>query len=165
MIILLMGVSGAGKTSIGQRLATELAWDFYDADDFHPPANIEKMRQGIALQDVDRVPWLKILGHEVAQWLLADRNVVLACSALKAGYRDQLYLDHQAVQLVYLHGTPDLLHQRLQQRHHHFMSSSLLQSQLDSLEEPTEGIQIEIDQEPEAIIAQILKRLNITVES
>ena len=161
MIVILMGVSGSGKTVVGQQLAAALGWHFYDADDFHPAANIAKMRQGIPLEDADRVPWLTTLGQRISQWLQADQSSILACSALKASYRQQLHLSHPQVQLVYLHGSQPLIEQRLQQRQNHFMSSDLLQSQLDSLEEPTDGIQVEIDQEPAAIATQIISRLHL----
>lgn len=155
-IIILMGVSGAGKTLIGQRLATQLGWTFCDADEFHPPENIAKMQQGIPLQDCDRIPWLAILNQEIAQWLETQQRTILACSALKASYRQQLYLYHPQVQLVYLHGYTALIKQRLQERRGHFMRSELLQSQLDSLEEPTHGIRVNVDQEPDAILSEII---------
>jgi gluconokinase len=161
MIVILMGVSGSGKTLIGRRLARALGWNFCDADDFHSPANIVKMQQGIALQDEDRAPWLAALSRAVTQWLQSGENVCLACSALKADYRQALNLDHPQVQLVYLHGSPALIEQRLQQRSDHFMGSELLQSQFDSLEEPTDGLRVEIDQEPDAIATQILTHLNL----
>ncbi len=162
MIILLMGVSGSGKTVIGKRLAQHLGWTFSDADDFHPATNIAKMRQGIPLEDDDRAPWLAALGQEILQWLQGGRDVILACSALKARYREQMFLNHPQVKLVYLHGTQGLIEQRLRQRKNHFMGSGLLQSQLESLEEPMVGIRVEIDQEPDAIATQILTRLNLT---
>lgn len=161
MIIILMGVSGSGKTLVGQKLAVALDWTFYDADNFHPAINIAKMRQGIPLDDADRAPWLATLSQEIMQWLQISHNAVLACSALKFSYREQLHLNHAQVKLVYLHGSPSLILQRLQRRQGHFMGSDLLQSQLDSLEEPTEGIRVEIDQEPDAIATQIMTRLNL----
>lgn len=156
-----MGVSGSGKTLVGQRLETVLGWTFYDADNFHPATNIAKMQQGIPLDDVDRAPWLSILNQEITQWLQTGHNAVLACSALKSRYREQLYLSHPQVKLIYLHGSQSLILQRLQQRRGHFMGSDLLQSQFDSLEEPTEGVRIEIDQGLDAIATQILTRLNL----
>ncbi len=156
-----MGVSGSGKTLVGQKLETALGWTFYDADNFHPATNIAKMQQGIPLDDVDRAPWLAILNQEIAQWLQAGHSSVLACSALKSRYREQLHLSHPQVKLVYLHGSQSLILQRLQQRQGHFMGSDLLQSQFDSLEEPTEGVRIEIDQGLDAIATQILTRLNL----
>ncbi len=158
-----MGVSGSGKTLIGQRLASALDWCFCDADDFHPPANIDKMRQGIPLQDDDRKPWLVVLNQKISQWLLAQDDMILACSALKLSYREMLHLRNPQVQLVYLHGSPNLIRERLQKRQNHFMGSDLLQSQLDSLEEPINGIRVEIDQEPDEIATQILQHLNLSI--
>lgn len=161
MIILVMGVSGSGKTLIGKKLAASLQWEFQDADDFHPASNVQKMRQGIPLNDQDRVPWLKALQQEIARWLTEEKNVVLACSALKASYRRQLCQNHKQVQLVYLQGSFQVLKQRLNQRQNHFMKAQMLQSQLKDLEAPTAGLQINIAQDPAAIVEQIRFRLGL----
>jgi gluconokinase len=116
MIILVMGVSGSGKTTIGQLLAKSLNWEFCDADALHPAANIEKMRRGIPLDDADRKPWLQQLQQAIAQWLQEDKNIVLACSALKATYRQVLLQDKERMRLVYLHGDFKLIQERLRSR-------------------------------------------------
>ncbi|QLE55366.1 gluconokinase [Nostoc sp. TCL26-01] len=152
MIILIMGVSGSGKTTIGQQLANSLHWEFRDADSFHSPENIEKMRHGIPLSDEDRIPWLQTLHTAIKNWLQENQNVVLACSALKASYRQFLLLDSNNVKLVYLQGSFTLIQQRLQERQNHFMSEKLLKSQFDTLEEPDNAILVDISQPPEQII-------------
>src|SRR5262245_16123634 len=138
MIIILMGVSGVGKTTIGQLLARELNWQFYDGDDFHPQANIDKMKSGIPLSDNDRVVWLTALRTLLDGLLQEQRSAVLACSALKRSYRERLQSDKKNVHFVYLKGDYTLIRQRLQQRHGHFMSTDLLASQFATLEEPQE---------------------------
>lgn len=161
MIILVMGVSGSGKTSVGKRLAEALGWSFYDADDFHPAANLEKMSQGIPLTDRDRAPWLAILQQAIAQWLQEGKNVVLACSVLKASYRHQLCLDPEQIRLVYLQGSFSLIQQRLANRQGHFMKVQMLQSQFADLEEPSGGIRVDVAQSPSAIVSEILDRLEL----
>jgi gluconokinase len=161
MIILVMGVSGSGKTSIGKRLAEALGWSFFDADDFHPPANVEKMGQGVPLNDRDRAPWLAILQRAIAQWLQEGKNVVLACSLLKASYRHQLCVDPDQVQLVYLQGSFSLIQQRLADRQGHFMKVQMLKSQFADLEEPPDGIRVDVAQPPGAIVAEILDRFKL----
>jgi len=161
MVILVMGVAGSGKSTIAHKLADSLGWQYIDADDFHPLENIEKMRQGMPLTDRDRLPWLSLLQHMIETWLKSQQNVVLACSALKAAYRQMLHVGQTGVQLVYLKGSDELLAERIQQRHNHFMKLELLKSQLDVLEEPTTGIVIEISQTPEAIVQQIRQALNV----
>ena len=135
MIIILMGVAGVGKTTVGRALAEELHWRFADADDFHSAANIAKMHSGIPLTDEDRVLWLQSLRDAIAQWIASGEHVVLACSALKASYREFLLVDTR-VKLVYLRGSFDLIAKRLVSRRGHYMNPHLLQSQFDSLEEP-----------------------------
>jgi gluconokinase len=144
MIVLLMGVSGVGKTTIGQALAEQLGWRFADADDFHSAANIEKMRAGIPLDDAARAPWLQSLHDAIVGWIATGESVVLACSALKEAYRQQLRVGSE-VKLVYLHGDVSLIAQRLYGRHGHYMNPELLRSQFDTLEAPTETEAISVD--------------------
>jgi len=158
-VIILMGVSGSGKTTVGQRLAAELGWPFYDGDDFHPPANVDKMRQGLPLTDDDRAPWLTALRHLIDGVLEARQSAVIACSALKQAYRNRLAGPHREVQFVYLKGSYALIRQRMLERHGHFMRAGLLASQFDTLEEPEEALTVDIAQEPGAIVDQIRRTL------
>jgi len=160
MIILVMGVSGSGKTTIGSLLAATLHWQFQDADSFHPAANIAKMRCGMPLSDVDRLPWLLAMQQAIAEWQQAGIHTILACSALKAEYRQRLSQSSQVKQ-VYLKGSFALVQQRLQQRQGHYMKANLLQSQFNILEEPTDALVIDIDQPPEAIVVEIRRSLNV----
>ncbi|WP_017651834.1 gluconokinase [Fortiea contorta] len=161
MIILIMGVSGSGKSTIGQILADSLHWEFSDADAFHSVENIEKMRQGIPLDDGDRMPWLLSLQTAIQHWLENDHNVVLACSALKASYRQFLLFDQERIRLVYLYGSLALIQQRLQKRQNHFMTEKLLNSQFNALEEPDNAIGVDISQPPEMIVQTIRAALGI----
>jgi gluconokinase len=155
MIVLVMGVSGSGKTTVGQLLAKSLNWGFSDADEYHPKANIEKMSHGIPLNDADREPWLQAMQAAVEQWLQEDKNMVLAASLLKAAYRERLLRDKEHMRLVYLKGSYELLKQRMEHRPHHFMKVDMLKSQFDTLEEPTECIQMDDSELPEAIVQKI----------
>lgn len=159
MIILVMGVSGSGKTTIGKLLAKSLDWEFCDADALHPAPNIEKMSRGIPLDDADRQPWLQRLQQAIARWLQEDKNIVLACSALKATYRQILLQDKERMRLVYLHGDFKLIQTRLRSRSHHYMPSDLLQSQLATLEEPFEAIYFDVSEPPEVIVEEIKTKL------
>src|SRR5437868_444063 len=138
MVILLMGVTGVGKTTVGQALARELVWHFADADDYHSPENIAKMRAGMPLDDADRAPWLQVLHDAIAGWLTHGNNVILACSALKAKYRRILAVTAD-VKIVYLSGRFDLVAARLTGRKNHYMNPALLRSQFETLEEPREA--------------------------
>ncbi|BAT54369.1 gluconate kinase [Nostoc sp. NIES-3756] len=160
MVIILMGVSGSGKTTIGQMLAESLNWEFQDADSYHSVENIEKMRHGIPLNDIDRIPWLQSLQIAITNWLKGNSNIVLACSALKASYRQYLVLSSD-VKIVYLYGSFELIKARLQKRKNHFMNVEMLASQFASLEEPDNVIRIDISQSPQVIIQDIKKVLGI----
>jgi len=159
--ILLMGVSGSGKTTLGHAIARELGWHFADADAFHPPGNIAKMRAGQPLDDTDRAPWLAALRRHLAESLTNHQPSVLACSALKKRYRHQLLagLPPPAV-LVYLRGNRELLAARLSARTGHFMPAALLDSQLAALEEPTadeNALVLDIARSPAELVGQICK--------
>ena len=160
MIVIVMGVAGAGKTTIGSLLAAQLGWDFADADDFHPNPNIEKIRQGIPLTDADREPWLDRLRQAIDHWIAESKNVVLACSALKHAYRSRLCVGPQ-VRFVHLAGSSTLIAERLRTRQGHFAGESILASQLTDLEKPERAISVEIANTPEQIVAEIRKRLDI----
>lgn len=159
MVILLMGVSGVGKTTIGTLLAQRLAIPFYDGDDFHTPANITKMRQGIALTDGDRALWLASLGGFIQNLVNSHQAAVIACSALKATYRQQLSQGHREVQFVYLKGDYELIQRRLDQRQGHFMAPTLLASQFATLEEPEDSLVVEVTAAPEAVVQTICTHL------
>lgn len=155
MVVLLMGVTGSGKTTIGRQLAGELGWNFADADDFHPAANVAKMSAGIPLNDADRAPWLAAIRLYIDARLARGENAVVTCSALKEKHRAVLLADPARVKLVYLRGTRELLWSRLSRRQGHFMKPAMLDSQLATLEEPTGALVIDIAQAPEQIIAGI----------
>lgn len=161
MIILLMGVAGAGKTTVGKLLASRLGWDFADADDYHSASNVEKMRNGIPLTDADRAPWLASLRSLIAAWIAAGKSAVLACSALKQAYRDNLTVGPE-VRVVYLKVTPDVLRQRLAARRGHFMTEAMLDSQLAALEEPKDAAVIDANGPPTAIVSDIEASLGLT---
>jgi gluconokinase len=168
MIIVLMGVSGSGKTTIGNQLSTALGWDFVDGDTLHPQANIDKMSQGIALTDDDRQPWLETIRALIQHEIENNKNLVLACSALKASYRAMLRQRSDQVKIVYLKTSEAVLQERMERRHGHFMPPILLQSQLDTLEEPTEdaaesdtAIIVNVDQPPEQVAKQIRLKIGI----
>jgi gluconokinase len=160
-VFVLMGVSGSGKTTVGQALARELACPFYDGDDFHPPENVAKMSNGIPLTDGDRRPWLERLHVLIAGHLERGETAVLACSALKRKYREQLGSGNDGVVLIYLKGSFDLIWQRMQHRAGHYMRAEMLQSQFEALEEPStaEAHVFLIDQKPEAIVLAIIEAM------
>ncbi len=155
MIVIVIGVSGSGKTTVGKLLAQSLNWDFSDADDFHPSANIDKMSRGIPLEDADRLPWLLQLQATIDKWLLENKNVVLACSALKASYREILCRDKQRMKIVYLRGDLELFAARLKTRQNHYMKFDLLSSQFAALEEAKDAIIVDASQPIEAIVRHI----------
>ena len=154
MIAIVMGVTGSGKTTVGRLLARQLGWEFADADDFHPQSNVEKIARGISLNDEDRTPWLERLRDQIANWIANGQNGVLACSALKRTYRQELNVGPQ-VRFVYLKGSPDLIKQRLRLRRGHFADEKILAGQFADLEEPETGVTVDISQTPEKIVAEI----------
>ncbi len=153
-----MGVSGCGKSSIGRTLAQRLGYRFFDADDFHSPANLDKMRQEIPLSDEDRIPWLARLRSLLEKESLTQ-NVVLSCSALRESYRRQLLDGLPNTEIIHLTGSFDLILQRLKAREAHFMPASLLHSQFESLEPPDEAITLDVAAAQADIVAEILKHL------
>ena len=160
MIILLMGVSGSGKTTVGKLLSEELGWKYYEADDYHSSANVEKMRGGIALDDADRQPWLETLRDLIRNGLEREENSVLACSALKESYREFLLIDERVV-LIYLKGDYELIQNRLGHRRGHYMNPNLLASQFDTLEEPAAETHIDVGSSPDEIVKSIRRRLDL----
>jgi gluconokinase len=159
-VIVLIGVAGSGKTTVGKLLAARLDWPFADADDYHPAANIEKMRSGIPLTDIDRQPWLDRLRSLIAAWIESGAHGVLACSALKQAYRDHLRVNHQ-VRFVYLKVEKKLLRERLQQRPGHYMKAVMLESQLATLEEPAEATSVDGSKRPAEIVEEIMAGLGL----
>jgi gluconokinase len=160
MVAILMGVTSSGKTTIGRLLAAASGYQFYDADDFHPRANIDKMRRGIPLDDADRRPWLETLRDLARRCLAEERNAVLACSALKEAYRRYLLIDPR-VRLVYLKVDEALIRQRLQQRRGHFMNPALLESQFTTLEEPDDALWLDASRSPDEVVGTIRCRLQM----
>jgi gluconokinase len=158
MIVLVMGPTGSGKTTVGSLLAQGLGWAFADGDSFHSVTNIQKMSQGIPLNDADRAPWLKAIHGAMASWVAEGKNVVLACSALKRQYRDELYHGPE-VRLVYLKGSYELILHRLEARHGHFARESILASQFAILEEPEDAVVVDVNGSPQEIVAEIRKRI------
>ena len=161
-VVVVMGVSGIGKTVVGRALAERLGWTFRDADTFHPPENVERMSRGIALTDTERWPWLDALADVITVTLAGDGGLVLACSALARRYRDRMGLGRDGIRLVSLDGPPELIRARIEARRDHFMPASLLDSQLAALERPTPDerpIVVGIDATPEEIAERIVTAL------
>ena len=161
MVILLMGVAGAGKTTVGELLASELGWSFEDADDYHSAANVQKMRNGQALTDEDRAPWLKQLRALISGWLAAEKNTVLACSALKRCYRAELRVSPE-VHFVYLQVAPQVLRERLRARRGHYMTEAMLASQLAALEEPKDAMVVDGARPVTEVVDEIRAGLGLT---
>jgi gluconokinase len=160
MIVIVMGTTGSGKTTIGSLLAKRMRWEFVDADDFHPPSNVEKMKHGIPLTDADREPWLKALHDKIVEWTAEERSVVLACSALKQSYRDELHASSD-VKFVYLKGSYQLFSERVVARRGHFAKQDLLASQFATLEEPTDAIIVDAAPSPEQIVSEVRRKLGL----
>jgi gluconokinase len=155
MIVLVMGVAGVGKTTIGEALARALGARFIDADDYHPPENVAKMKAGVPLGDEDRWPWLNRLNEELKK----EQRAVLACSALRESYRQRLAEGVPALRVVYLHGSAELIRERMKARKHRYMPAALLDSQLAALEPPAEAIAIDVAAPLEDSVAVIVERL------
>ena len=155
MIVLVMGVSGSGKNTVGEPLAQRLGWKFIDGDDYHPPESVKKMAAGIALQDEDRWPWLDRLHGMLRQ----EKNAVVACSALKEAYRRRLLAGIAEFAIVHLRGTFELIRSRVEQRRHRYMPASLLQSQFETLETPAKAIDVDVSREVEVSLKTILEKL------
>jgi gluconokinase len=161
MVIIVMGVSGSGKTMVGKELAAALNFVFSDADEFHSEANVAKMKNGIALSDADRLPWLLSMRAAIEEWQGDERGHVLACSALKASYRKILASSDSEVAFVYLKGSFDLIKQRLSERKGHFFNPELLRSQFAALEEPQDAIVVDISLDPRHILDVIVAALKL----
>ena len=160
-IVVLMGVTGAGKTTVGQQLAAALGWTFVEGDAFHPPANIAKMHRGEPLDDADRAPWLRAIRQRIDELVASAQSAVIACSALKRAYREVLARDRPEVTFVYLKASAALIAERLRHRAGHFMPPALLQSQLDTLEEPADGITVDAGPPPATIVAAIRRAIGV----
>ena len=161
MVIVLMGVTGCGKTTVGEELAEQLHWTFLDADDFHPPENKAKMNQGVPLTDEDRIPWLQALHDRIVQANHKNECCVLACSALKRSYRRLIRGEEKNVNFVYLKGPEELIAGRLEKRTNHFMNPALLKSQFSTLEEPTHAVCVSIDKGPMDIVSEIRREFQL----
>lgn len=152
--VVLAGVSGSGKTTVGKALARDLDWTFLDADNFHSSANVEKMRAGEPLTDEDREPWLQALAVAVRERLARSEGVVLACSALKQSYRERLRVD-ESVRFAFLEADAELLRQRLEERTSHYFPAGLLASQLQTLEPPTDALTLDAALPPDALVREV----------
>jgi gluconokinase len=160
MIVLLMGVTGSGKTTVGKALAANLGWKYFDADEFHPVTNVTKMRAGVPLDDVDRQPWLETLAQLIREKIHGGESAVLACSALKQTYRDTLSISDE-VRVVYLNGDRGTIAERLRSRRDHYMNPNLLASQFETLEEPADAVEIDASLSVDAIVQRIRTALEI----
>jgi gluconokinase len=162
--LIVMGVSGSGKTTVAELLAKQLGWPFMEGDRLHPPANVEKMRQGIPLTDADRAPWLDRIGEELKSWAADGRSGVMTCSALKRAYRDRIRSARPDVRFVYLKGSQTLIEGRVAARHHEYMPASLLRSQFDTLEEPAPDepvVTVDVGGSPASEVAAIIAALKL----
>ena len=160
MIVLVMGTTGAGKTTVGKLLAQKLIWTFLDADDFHPAANIAKMKEGIPLTDADRVPWLEAIHAELVRQGAASKDCVLACSALKNSYRETIGAG-LSMKIVYLKGSYEEMRAHILARHGHFAGEGILAGQFRDLEEPSDAIVVSVRDTPGEIVEEVLKELKL----
>ncbi len=165
MIYLIMGVSGSGKTTIGQALSQKLGYTFYDADDFHPPENIAKMSQGIPLNDSDRLPWLLAIKTVINKHEQLQKDAIITCSALKKSYRDLLQENTRDIIWIYLKGSYESILKRLQEREEHFMKENMLMSQFKTLEEPENAVIIDINSSVEEIVQEIVHQTYAKIDS
>ena len=163
MIIFVMGVAGAGKSTVGEALAQRMGWDFLDADDLHPDANKQKMRAGIPLSDADRAPWLRSVAEHVKTFIHSNKNAVVACSLLKQQYRDLVFVSES--RLVYLRLSRELAEERAKARHHAFMPATLVASQYADLQEPEDALMIDAAMPVERIVAIIISGLCLRPQS
>ena len=154
-----MGVSGSGKSTVGILLANKLHYSFFDADDFHPPGNVDKMGKGMALTDEERLPWLTCLNDAIVQWSATGINAVLACSALRESYRSILTKGVGDICFVYLKGDYKMVYARMINRKGHFMSAAMLRSQFNTIEEPEDAITISIEENPQVLVSKIKSQL------
>jgi gluconokinase len=159
MVVVVMGVAGCGKSTVGPLIARELGGDFAEGDTFHPPANVAKMSRGEPLDDSDRMPWLAAMADAIRVWQAKEKPTVLACSALRQRYRDILAGGSAQVRFVFLRGAQETIADRIGRRRDHFMPPSLLESQFATLEEPADAIAVDVGGTPEAIAAAALERL------
>lgn len=160
MVIVVMGVSASGKTTVGHLLAEDLGWTFYDADDFHSDSNVEKMSSGVPLDDEDRRPWLDSLRELIRECLSLGRDAVLACSALKERYRECLLIDGR-VRIAYLKAERPLIRERLAERSGHYMKAGMLDSQFAALEEPEPSTHYDASRPPAELVREIRERLGV----
>jgi len=160
MIVVVMGVSGAGKTTVGRLLAERIGCEFFDADDYHPPQNVQKMAAGNPLEDSDRWPWLERLNALLREQTAAGRDAVLACSALKEAYRAKLRAGIDDFRLVYLKGSLEQIRARVTQRHHRYMPAALLESQFAALESPADAITVDASDSPDAGVAKVVAAIS-----
>jgi len=161
LVVIVMGVAGSGKTTVGQLLALSLGWQFHDADDLHPPANREKMARGMALTDDDRRPWLEAVRGLIEQCIAGGTGAVIACSALKQAYRNLIVVNPADVRVVYLRGERSLIEKRLASRRGHFFDRRLLESQFEALEEPVDAIIEDVARDPQTIVESIRAKIGI----
>ena len=163
-VVVVMGVSGSGKTTVAERVSAALGWMFQEGDKLHPKANVEKMAAGHALTDEDRAPWLAVIAEWIEARLHTSRNAIITCSALRRAYRDQIGNGKPGVQIVYLHGDRETLEGHVHSRHHEFMPATLLDSQLATLEEPAPDehvIEIDVGGSIEHTVAEVIRRLEV----
>lgn len=159
--IVLMGVSGCGKTALGKILSQKVNASFIEGDEYHPSSNINKMSNGIPLDDNDRLPWLMILRDLISEHIAQDKPLIMSCSALKEKYRQILRGENNNIVFIYLRGSYDMIYTRMQKRTGHYMKPGMLQSQFDALEEPLDAITVDIDRDIDSIVQDVIEKLGI----